>query len=135
MVHLQTPYACSLCKKEFCNTISLVKHVELIHASANPSSTFPNKNIGTTKSYLSVDNQSHSSNSKNEMKSNNNEPFIIKIEENESGDEEFYNHQHSPNFCQNKTQHKMTYISKILFSCGHCDKTFEIKQDMRKHER
>ena len=34
-----TPFTCSICKTEFCNPISLVKHVELKHPSALKLST------------------------------------------------------------------------------------------------
>ena len=34
-----TPFTCSICKTEFCNPISLVKHVELEHPTALKLST------------------------------------------------------------------------------------------------
>ena len=34
-----TPFTCSVCKTEFCNPISLVKHVELEHPTALKLST------------------------------------------------------------------------------------------------
>ena len=37
MNNFQTPYACSICRKEFRNAISLVKHVELRHPEKGPN--------------------------------------------------------------------------------------------------
>ena len=39
MRRFTTPFTCSICKTEFCNPISLVKHVELEHSSALRLST------------------------------------------------------------------------------------------------
>ena len=90
MSKLKTPYACSICKKEFCNAVFLVKHVELRHRTSNQSSTFSNKDVETSKIYSISDIQGNSSNSKNHNKKSNNQPYIIKIEENETFDEEHH---------------------------------------------
>ena len=39
MKSFTTPFTCSICKTEFCNPISLVKHVELEHPTALELST------------------------------------------------------------------------------------------------
>ena len=39
MTSFTTPFTCSVCKTKFCNPISLVKHVELEHATALKLST------------------------------------------------------------------------------------------------
>ena len=94
MNNFQTPYACSICRKEFSTAISLVKHVELRHSKSKGSSILSKKDIEITKSYSSDDHRGHSSNSKQCMKSKQNEPFILKIEENETDDQKssFYSH-------------------------------------------
>ena len=92
----QTPYACSTCKKEFRNAISLVRHVELRHPPSNQSSTFSNKSNETNQSHSNFENEFYSSNSKNHTKDNDNKPYIIKIEENET-DVESYNPQCTSN--------------------------------------
>ena len=39
MKSFTTPFTCSICKREFCNPISLVKHIELVHPTAMKLST------------------------------------------------------------------------------------------------
>ena len=46
MKNSETPYACAICKKEFHNSIPLVKHFELRHQSSHQKSTNSNKNVG-----------------------------------------------------------------------------------------
>ena len=84
----QTPYACSICKKEFCQAIFLIKHVELRHTSADQSSTVSNSKIATTKSNSNIGKKGHSANSKNSTKSNDYQPYVIKVEEYEIHDEQ-----------------------------------------------
>ena len=95
MNNLQTPYACSICKKEFSTAISLVKHVELRHSKSKDSSILSKKDIEYTKSYSIGDHPGHLLNLKEITKHKENEPFIIKIEENETDDEKSYNDQNS----------------------------------------
>ena len=98
MSNIQTPYACAICKKEFRSAVFLVKHVEWRHSKSKQSSKLSKTDIKTTKSYSSGNNETHSSNSKDENKCIVNQPFVIKIEENEKNDEEHDNSQYSPNF-------------------------------------
>ena len=105
----QNPYACSTCKKEFHNAISLVRHVELRHPPLNQSSTFYNKNNLTNESHSNFENKFYSSNSKNHTASNDNQPYIIKIEENETN----YEDPHYPSNLLKKNTLKILLLKTI----------------------
>ena len=92
----KTPYACSMCKKEFRNSIFLVKHVELRHPSSKQSSTSLKEYSERNEDSSNCKSKYHSSNSKNHTKNNDNQPFLIKIEEDEK-EVEHCNPQYVPN--------------------------------------
>ena len=108
MNNSQTPYACSICRKEFRNAISLVKHVDLRHSKYSRSPTLVKKDIETTKSYLS---QEHPPSSEyNITQCRNDEPFIIKIEENETDNEEGYNPKYQNKLSKTNNQNKTNWV-------------------------
>ena len=84
MSESKTPFACSICKREFRKAIFLVKHVELRHPSSNRSSTCSNNDTKTNKLNLNVDKEGHSSDSKNETKT-----YGVTVD----GGNEYYNYQ------------------------------------------
>ena len=75
--------------KRISQCIFLVRHSEFRHPTINQSSAFSIGDDETTESYSNEENQCYYSNSKRHAKSNENEPYIMKIEVNETDVETF----------------------------------------------
>jgi len=137
MSNLQTPYACSICKKEFHITISLVKHVEWRHAKATKSSKKAQENAN---SYSNSDILGHSSSSEIQESSSISQRKIV-TNNNESS--------HQSSFNTLKTNNDLTRNSNNLstkdiietvaanddFSCQLCHKSFLNKFQLNNHEK
>ena len=124
MSNFETLYACAICKKEFRNAIPLVKHVQWRHTPTNQILTNSSESNETNKSHNIDNKKSNSSNSKNETKSNKDQPFVIKIEENETDDGKQYNTQYLSKLLEindietekSNTNHGPSYNSSIMLS-------------------
>ena len=141
-----TPYACAICKKEFHNSISLVKHVEWRHRKSRQLSKFSNKIIEID---LSNDYQSDSETLRTNKKAN--DPVAIKEKEIEPNSNDVDNQSQVLALKTNNDENSGKYHNQSdiaifkdinetektekIFSCLICSESFWHRNSLNLHEK